>query len=281
MDGFELERRPWFRIENCNVIVKERGALHKYNRHQHLNHELIAVERGVYSCAINGKEAEAPALSLVILNPGDWHEDTFTPPMRYLALGFALRRDDAPDAPGIRLLKPDLKTQAHVMKLDKTLFAPLLKRMAAESRSRDALAARALEMLIGYFILNVVRALPFGMLSVELQELLREKPENSLSSQLATLFERHISVPYSVPEMAHDMGMSESSLAHRCKAELGIPPAIAFARHKMSRAFELLKRTQMSVKETSSYLGFKNPYHFSKAFKRVNRMPPRDAGREP
>ncbi len=268
MSSPDLRAKPWFRIEGLNVIVNEGSALRKFGRHQHLRHQLIVVELGSYACSVNGEPLTVPPLGLVIVNPGDWHEDAYEPPMRYLALDFSLLRDDAPGDSGMRLLRPGLGAPAHCLSLDKALFKPLLERMVQESLSKGPFSDRVLEALMEVFLLNALRALPPESLSEELQELVGGEPESGLQAQLSKLFERHLNGPYEVPEMARDLGMSESSLAHRCKGELGVSPAAAFARHKMARAFELLKRTQMSVKEVGDFLGFKNPYHFSRVFKR-------------
>ena len=69
--------------------------------------------------------------------------------------------------------------------------------------------------------------------------------------------------------MAAALGMSESSLAHKTKAILGVSPAKAFLAFKMKRALHHLQHTSMPVKEIAFRLGFTDPYHFSRAFKRV------------
>jgi len=270
----DLRGSPWFRVKALNVTVNETGPFHRFKRHQHLRHELIAVERGVYEVAVNGEPLKVSPLSLLIVNPGDWHEDVFSPPMRYVALGMSLVRDGASESAEMRLLRTGLPASAHSLRLDKALFKPMLDRLVSESLAKDPISGHVIEALMTDFVLNVIRALPQASVSEDLLELLRGAPEGGLQIQLARLFERRLSGHYGVPEMAHDLGMSESSLAHRCKTELGMPPALAFSRHKMLRAMELLKRTQMSVKEISDFLGFNNPYHFSKVFKRIHRQSP-------
>jgi AraC-like DNA-binding protein len=50
--------------------------------------------------------------------------------------------------------------------------------------------------------------------------------------------------------------------------------SFAFRSHALCFAAELLRNSTALVKEVAAELGFTNPFHFSRVFKRVHAMPP-------
>jgi AraC-like DNA-binding protein len=112
-------------------------------------------------------------------------------------------------------------------------------------------------------------------------------PETTLSSNLIKsakdetfrvrflkYLQNHICEKLDIEEMAVAMNMSKSSFAHRIKMILGASPAKVFLACKTEKAAELLKNSDWSIKEISSYLGFEDQFHFSKVFKRHFNMTP-------
>jgi AraC-like DNA-binding protein len=64
------------------------------------------------------------------------------------------------------------------------------------------------------------------------------------------------------------------------KRQTGQTPMQAFQRLKISRACYLLDITEWSVTEIACDLGYDDPYYFSRLFKKVTGIPPRDYRRE-
>ena len=56
----------------------------------------------------------------------------------------------------------------------------------------------------------------------------------------------------------------------------GMSPYQFLLRRKMALAAELLLKPDMLVKEVAAHVGFRDPYHFSRCFKAIHRMAPRD-----
>ena len=69
--------------------------------------------------------------------------------------------------------------------------------------------------------------------------------------------------------------MSISSFAHRFREETGESPAAFVRREKAIIAGRLLE-SGLSVTETAAHLGFANPYHFSRVFKQIHGVAPRE-----
>lgn len=44
----------------------------------------------------------------------------------------------------------------------------------------------------------------------------------------------------------------------------------------MDKAVEMMRNSNMNISEISEILGFKNPFYFSRVFRKVNGIPPSD-----
>jgi AraC-like DNA-binding protein len=71
-------------------------------------------------------------------------------------------------------------------------------------------------------------------------------------------------------------GAHLSRLFHRFDTEL---PKAFLMRLKMNHAAELILRGSLPVKAAAAQLGFEDPYHFSRCFKRVHGVAPSYFGR--
>jgi AraC family transcriptional regulator, arabinose operon regulatory protein len=58
------------------------------------------------------------------------------------------------------------------------------------------------------------------------------------------------------------------------KRQVNIPPMEFFARLKTTRACELLKTTDLTVREIAAQLGFEDPFYFSRFFRRHQNISP-------
>jgi len=74
-------------------------------------------------------------------------------------------------------------------------------------------------------------------------------------------------------QIARKLGLTTRALAHRFQKETGQPLALWLRRRRVERARSLLSqgRTAASVADS---LGFANPFHFSRVFKRMTGQSP-------
>lgn len=89
------------------------------------------------------------------------------------------------------------------------------------------------------------------------------------------LMARHLADPLSPPEIARRLHVSSSILSHQFRQETGVPPGLAYRRMRMTRARQLLAGG-LNVSETSRELGFNNPFHFSRLFRRIEGVTPQE-----
>jgi transcriptional regulator GlxA family with amidase domain len=78
----------------------------------------------------------------------------------------------------------------------------------------------------------------------------------------------------SVPRLAALIGLSPSRFAHLFRDETGIPPARYLHRLRMQRARVLLERTFLSVRDVMRQVGFRDPSHFARDFRRYHGVAP-------
>jgi len=94
-----------------------------------------------------------------------------------------------------------------------------------------------------------------------------------LAERLTRIIDADLTATWSVTALAKRLGMSVSSLAHRCAEETGRSPAAWVRRRRAERA-KVLLATGLSVTTTSERLGFANPYHFARVIRQELGVPP-------
>ncbi|WP_151736966.1 AraC family transcriptional regulator ['Paenibacillus yunnanensis' Narsing Rao et al. 2020] len=77
-------------------------------------------------------------------------------------------------------------------------------------------------------------------------------------------------------EIAQYTQVSKQHLNHLFKSSVGFAPIDYYLRLKMRRATQLLDLTALSIKEICHTLGFKDPYYFSRLFRKINGLSPTD-----
>jgi AraC-like DNA-binding protein len=71
-------------------------------------------------------------------------------------------------------------------------------------------------------------------------------------------------------------GCSVNALIYKFRDTLGATPARHLWRMRTEKGLELLADTGLSAAEIAAQCGFKNPFHFSRAVKRLQGLPPRE-----
>lgn len=80
----------------------------------------------------------------------------------------------------------------------------------------------------------------------------------------------------SVEDIADNCGLNRSYFGKIFKKSVGRTPQEFLLNYRMTKASELLKLTKLSVGDISKAVGYDNPFHFSRAFKAVYGIPPRE-----
>jgi AraC-like DNA-binding protein len=80
----------------------------------------------------------------------------------------------------------------------------------------------------------------------------------------------------SMEELAHAVNLSPSRLRHLFKEATGVSLTQHLKLHKMSEAKELLETSVLSIKEIMHIVSVRDRSHFSRDFKRLYGMTPKD-----
>jgi AraC-like DNA-binding protein len=104
---------------------------------------------------------------------------------------------------------------------------------------------------------------------------LRSSRFHSVETSLAFL-RSNLHRPLPLAEMASHAGLSESHFSRVFKAQTGHAPLDYFILLKMQHACALLGVTDMRVKEVAAAVGYADPYYFSRLFKQVIGVSPRE-----
>ena len=112
---------------------------------------------------------------------------------------------------------------------------------------------------------RIVRDLP----PAGLTELIRRLPRReAMREQIGAVLHRRLRDNPTVRSLAAEAKMSPRHLTNLCQRLFGQPPARLLLQLKLRHAEEMLRFRGMRVKEVSEELGFANPYHFSRVFRR-------------
>lgn len=94
------------------------------------------------------------------------------------------------------------------------------------------------------------------------------------SVRLFRLLTEHASPGLTMEKFARITGISRDALIKKLTGAIGIPPGRVIDRILVLRAIHLLTEESLSVKETADRLDFRDPYGFSRFFRRMTGAPP-------
>lgn len=130
---------------------------------------------------------------------------------------------------------------------------------------------------LGNFIyLSQLLALILGETYAHRQETGTTALQNRQVTRAVRFMYRHIGQDLTLAELSQAVGLSQSSLSAVFKQCTGHAPMDFFTRLKMKEACNLLRSGREYIYEVAQHLGYKDPYYFSRAFKKVVGVSPRD-----
>ena len=86
----------------------------------------------------------------------------------------------------------------------------------------------------------------------------------------------HLSEPLTVETFAGSVNLSRSRFTSLFTAQTGVSPMRYLQRLRLRRARLLLERSFLTVKEIMALVGYSDPSHFSRDFRREHRRAPSD-----
>lgn len=84
----------------------------------------------------------------------------------------------------------------------------------------------------------------------------------------------HLAQPCSLEALARQAHLSISHFSHQFRARTGYAPIDYCIRLKIQKACELLETTDLKIEEISYQLGYRDPFYFSRLFRKITGVPP-------
>ena len=100
------------------------------------------------------------------------------------------------------------------------------------------------------------------------------KPEHVLVRRAQQLVGERLEQSFTVTELARLLSVSREHLTRKFKDETALTPHDYILRQKLLLACQLLKETTLSNKQVALRLGYDEPSHFTRTFRRVLHMTP-------
>jgi AraC-like DNA-binding protein len=244
----------------------------EYPLHRHPNYEIILIERGLYACELNGKEVNLESGQILVIKPGDIHQDHLREGQRHFVVQFRLVNPE-PGAPVAPLFCEEVSPLQQICSGDYSHEQLLLHELRRESSNGDIYSGAVQDSLLEALFWRIVRGFEPEVVSRELRRL----PQTEVKrEQMILVFTSFITKNPNVGEIAESLQMSPRSLVSACQKYFSETPAKLLLRFKLRRADELLNFKCMRVQEVSDELGFSNPYHFSRVYRRFRGRAPSD-----
>ncbi len=228
-----------------------------WDRHRHAEHEAIIAVSGTYHGTVNGSAVMLAPGEVLVVKPGDWHEDKLRPGTVYFALWFRLPGGLFAD--GVAAEQQVSRPPGETLLTAARQLQGLIGSGATPARLDASLSALIGQLVDG--LPSEARAPAFSI-------------DASFAARLHTVFARLPAGRLSTAALAQAAGLSRRTFERCCRDELGCGPAEAYARWRLRRAGELLRTTDWPVRAVSDIMGFANPFHFSRAFTRLHGAPP-------
>lgn len=240
-----------------------RGGSIEYPRHRHTTYELILVERGPYRCELNGIQLSVKPGEVLVIQPGDWHQDHLQNGQRHYVVHFRLQGPRK--AEPVLLFRSGTTPELQVSRANHGSDAWLIEEIRRESEQGAAHAPSVQDCLLEALFWRTLRHLPAEGLSPAVRRL---PADEAARLRIAERLHRHLRENLNLTAIAAELRMSPRHFGNQCRSLFGDPPARLFLRLKLEAAADFLRAPGVRIKEASDQFGFANPYHFSRVFRR-------------
>jgi AraC-like DNA-binding protein len=212
---------------------------------------------GVGTAWIKGREMPLGPGTCLLLEPGSALTATHDPKRRlrvfYLHADFLDPQGRALDGAAVRL--PEMPVVVN----DLATFEPLARQVVQGYAARTAAG-------------DLKRDLALRLALLRIHEAAQAHPARSDGTKLAAVLlavNENPGLPWTVPELAAQAGLSVSQTARRIRELTGQSPRDYVIRARVERARRLMEESTMSLKQIAESLGYTDIYFFHRQFKAI------------
>lgn len=275
----ETERDQEWGLVVCSVGHQSIKPGENYPPRKHNQEHLFNIERGrvlqEYQLLYitkgrgvlkndHGQEFEVKAGNMFLIYPGHWH--TYYP-----------IKEEGWDEYwiGFHGVNIDSRVKAGFFSADQPIYKigksntiiDLYKQAIEVATKQDAFFQQLLAGIVNHLL---------GLLFMISQNysISGEKETPEVIRNAREYMQEHIEGDLDMPDVAKHMNLSYTTFRRIFKKFVGLSPAQYYSSIKLHRAKELLRNTDIPIKEISYMLKFKNPEYFSALFKKAVKVNP-------
>lgn len=123
-------------------------------------------------------------------------------------------------------------------------------------------------------LLPLLRIYADGIISYLRRENIVNDSYDLRSAVISDFLHRNLERSIGLPDLAEELGLSESHTSVLVKRLFGRPFSEYLAQRRIERACRYLSSTDLNLEETAKLCGFSSAFHLSKVFKRIKGIPP-------
>lgn len=263
------------RIGNYRIHqIGEQLCEKQYLGEEHIQwcYEITYVIEGKGMNIINDKEYEIRDGDFFITSVGVRHNIRATNHLRYMFLGFTI--EDSNLSEDFQILDHFFRNSPpDILKVDneiRKLLASCLDEYNSDILCRSAMIESHLTTLL----ISVMRSY-FALHTKSYRS--ESNASEGLSIYTALLYiDSKICSIRNVGDVQKQFNYSQSYLSHTFRKQMGITLQQYICRRKIEEAIRLMTEDNLSITEVSHRVGFSSPQAFTKAFKRVRGIPPKE-----
>ncbi len=269
------------RLTETPISIVRIGAQDPLELHWHEFHELVLIFRGHGVHFTEDEECEITVGDVFLIPPGVMHgyrntEDVELVNILYLPDQLQLPMLDLADAPGYHAffeLEPRLRREhglqscLHVPLEELEHYRRLVDRIEEELSARSAGFRYMAASLLMRLQLLIARSY-----SVNRPE--RSEPMYQLGG-LLSFIENHYQEDLSLEMMAQHANMSKSTLNRMFRKALNTSPTSHVIQVRIRKAAEMLRLTDNNITDIAYRVGFADSNYFSRQFRQVTGVSPR------
>lgn len=247
--------------------------------------QLYYVEQGTYACRLGGREVALHAGQLLLCEPGQVRTTLLQRDLQVGIISFRCHSDHMESLKNMPITLPGegRKALQGLLQVGSDMFTAVSdSQLFVGQELRQGTSESKLQMLKNRLELLLIE-LYESMTGEESDATLSQNQKNYYTRQFEaiTAFLRHnLHRNVTVSEICAHTGLSENTVKRVCRYVAGCGVIHYFLTLKMETAKDMLHRSDQTITQIAQCLGFSGVHYFSRLFKRMTGMSPRQYARK-
>lgn len=251
-----------------NKIFENKKKIEYLSYHQHNTYEMILIQKGSISATINSKEYFIEAPALIIINAYENHKFSNSSKhyYRYILEINATNINLKLPSELIDILKNHPSNFNHCFNLSDKQFTTInnfFKSINNEYKSNNKYSYLSIEADVTKLILYIYNQFPNNVFSL-----------STSISKIQNYIDRNYSKINLLKDIYDKFFISESTLSHKFKDEIGFTPYKYLMMVRLMNAKNLLLSTSESISSIATKCGFNDLSNFIRQFRLSNNITP-------